>query len=742
MAVALAAIAEAQRLSRNSIAGTLPCDQARGTAYDGLAAFHEEHGWRDSGESDDLLPACDAYKWHGRPFYPSTWMAMPCALTAGAPAAAGDFAITIVVVGDAAAAAASAATWVRRAFGYGAHVSILVPAPLEGDAAVAALRRVAADAGAAVAQLPGAAAVPSAQWPLLALRAAHAAASDAAAAGGRPRRWHALLTEHTWFSVEEAAASVGWYNSALPLLMGHVDAGRVSTGVSVYGDCNTEPLLSGAFATWPVGSAGVLLSAAALTALSSAVLSSACPWPAAAEVVAQRWDVALGRCALAAGVPQMHSTSMYPTLDSELGQAWHFDNTPTVLEDAIAVGVSPLHQYTYLWDGSQQNDTMYTLDAALAPKYALAIPPAGAAAGAHAPHLPSAERCGASGRAAAAAAVAAWAAHARFPPPDDGADVEANTMTLTRASLYALHACVRVPPAERDRRTSPADFAYVVMGSSALRPRLVTLQARWGAWATAAGAAVYYFSDAGDAELNTTVLTDCAMCANTTKDDAQHRSLRGLQHALVHAPDARWFYLVDDDTDVDVEEAAAAVADIDPSVPIVAGFVVRARTRWSDVHTAFVSGGAGMLLSASAARAIGAALYTPACNFTRQNDISIAMCAYELGIPMVHLGGWNRYADLDVKDADCRQSVSEYVGAVSHHNIWTQVGLVWWFRNADAVARYKRPAPGEAFCWDPHSAVFKDPPPAPRCPVTAAGAQLMQSSFASLKIGKIAKLTK
>ena len=75
------------------------------------------------------------------------------------------------------------------------------------------------------------------------------------------------------------------------------------------------------------------------------------------------------------------------------------------------------------------------------------------------------------------------------------------------------------------------------------------------------------------------MLAGCVECAWHTKEGAQHRSLRGLQHTLCAAPAAQWYSMVDNETDVDVSEAAAVVRGINPAVPLVAGLVVRACTR-------------------------------------------------------------------------------------------------------------------------------------------------------------------
>jgi hypothetical protein len=229
------------------------------------------------------------------------------------------------------------------------------------------------------------------------------------------------------------------------------------------------------------------------------------------------------------------------------------------------------------------------------------------------------------GLAAARAAVASWTRRHRH------AKVRHLYHTWTRARLLSLHPCV----ADRSGSTRERDVVVVVMASSKKRDRLARQQASWGRRAEEAGARVVYVSDAPDAQLRGVTVLDDPASRDGTYDGAQHRSLRGLQHAVEAHPDARWYWLVDDDTYYDVSEAAAAVRFLDHRVPAAVGYVYRGMLRFGSEHRSSIFGGAGILLSAGAAAAMAPALYTAACPFTGVADITLSQCAYNLDVPLV-----------------------------------------------------------------------------------------------------------
>ena len=113
--------------------------------------------------------------------------------------------------------------------------------------------------------------------------------------------------------------------------------------------------------------------------------------------------------------------------------------------------------------------------------------------------------------------------------------------TLTMGSLIRIHPCVTL----YDGSTRVRDFVLIVMGSAKERLRLEIMQRLWSRSATDAGARIIYVSDAEDAALGTITLPGAR---EPSYAGAQNRSLKGLQYAVAQYPDARWYWMVDDDT--------------------------------------------------------------------------------------------------------------------------------------------------------------------------------------------------
>jgi hypothetical protein len=320
---------------------------------------------------------CDRFAWHGRPMFASVWeTSIPCAvLPPDEPAtAAGDVLLSVMVLNGSSLlrhAVDATQTWVPQAAALGGRVQFVVDAPTAAAAPAAALE-VLRTAGEVV-TLPdggdGVGADPRdarAQLPLRALR--HVASAARALPPAQRPRWHFLVPDDTYVNLDEAVAAVAFYNYRLPLLVGHVDAGKAVQG---YGNTDRPDEDAGKvrhYATRPAGPAGVLLSAAAVAALGPAVLTPACPWPGAGQERAQRWDFALGRCCWLAGVPQMPSPLMLPSLDNVQGKAWHMDRNQPPLEAAVSVSASAGGRYSYLRTDKTDptvDDTLLTIHAAL-----------------------------------------------------------------------------------------------------------------------------------------------------------------------------------------------------------------------------------------------------------------------------------------------------------------------------------------------------------------------------------------
>ena len=126
------------------------------------------------------------------------------------------------------------------------------------------------------------------------------------------------------------------------------------------------------------------------------------------------------------------------------------------------------------------------------------------------------------------------------------------------------------------------------------------------------------------------------LAGKASYDEAQHRQLRGLVHALQRPEYAAlpWVFFVDDDSWVNTRELPSLLHGWNVDAPFVLGHMWN-RPNWDPQHT-WPSGGAGMLLTRAAARLYADNLYTPACPFDYSNDITLGRCAWSLKIALVH----------------------------------------------------------------------------------------------------------
>ena len=205
---------------------------------------------------------------------------------------------------------------------------------------------------------------------------------------------------------------------------------------------------------------------------------------------------------------------------------------------------------------------------------------------------------------------------------------------FTTTTVMSVHPCIRAVAGARPLDAS-TDLAVVVMAGSV---RLERARAAASTWASMLPReAVLFVGDVNDEASG--MITLPSLAGRAGYHDAQHRTLRGLQH-LVATPsrlrDARWVLLVDDDTYVNVPELLGLVAPFNSDAPLLMGhFFYGPEERGGD-EISVVGGGGGMLLSRRAAERVAAALYTPACPYLPFNDVTISHCASTLGVAKVH----------------------------------------------------------------------------------------------------------
>jgi hypothetical protein len=168
------------------------------------------------------------------------------------------------------------------------------------------------------------------------------------------------------------------------------------------------------------------------------------------------------------------------------------------------------------------------------------------------------------------------------------------------------------------------------MGSSVALDRSIAVRDTWARSVQN----VFIYGDIDNAEVGMQTLPELAGRKNY--DDAQHRQLHGLKHALSNQSLAAlpWVFLADDDSWVNTRELPSFLHGWNPDAPILFGFI--ATQVANEPGRVWPAAGAGILLTRVAARLLADALYTPACPFEVFNDFTIGRCSWALGIAMVH----------------------------------------------------------------------------------------------------------
>ena len=174
------------------------------------------------------------------------------------------------------------------------------------------------------------------------------------------------------------------------------------------------------------------------------------------------------------------------------------------------------------------------------------------------------------------------------------------------------------------------DVVFIVMASSSQSYRVETQRASWMRWAKH----LIVLADAADEALGIMTLPEIA-----NKDgfaEAQWRQLYGMKWINEHDNELlnkSWFFLIDDDTWVNVPLLFKYVARFPPSLPLSFSHIYIMYN-----HQAVYNGGAGMLFSKSAFRLLATAVLTDACPLTEvdpgfvNNDNILSECAYATGV--------------------------------------------------------------------------------------------------------------
>lgn len=201
--------------------------------------------------------------------------------------------------------------------------------------------------------------------------------------------------------------------------------------------------------------------------------------------------------------------------------------------------------------------------------------------------------------------------------------------------LIQLHQLKQLNPVDAN------DVVFIVMASAAEKQRVAYQRASWMRWAKN----IYIFADEADARLGIRTLP--AIHNKTGFAEAQFRQLHGMKWILLERPDIaakRWFFLVDDDTWVNVPVLLSYLSQFPPILPLSFSHMYIMYDK-----QAVYNGGAGMLFTRTAFEILGSSVLTDACSLTAvdpgfvNNDNILAACAFSTGVLKVSSSKFSTY---------------------------------------------------------------------------------------------------
>lgn len=210
---------------------------------------------------------------------------------------------------------------------------------------------------------------------------------------------------------------------------------------------------------------------------------------------------------------------------------------------------------------------------------------------------------------------------------------------MSTAEFFGIHRCIGRPSDRRHWISNSEGIAYIVMASKNTRDRAEALLRHWGKHVPTALMRMY--SDVDDPSVRMITLPELA--GRGSYVDAQHRPLKGLQHALTTEPfkSAEFIMFADDDTFVNLPQLRYFASQWNPDVPALFGYM------WLRTSATWPSGGGGMLVTRAAAKMLAESLYTPACPFDDgHDDVTIGHCCWRLNIPLVHSNQFDSMGEL------------------------------------------------------------------------------------------------
>ena len=185
------------------------------------------------------------------------------------------------------------------------------------------------------------------------------------------------------------------------------------------------------------------------------------------------------------------------------------------------------------------------------------------------------------------------------------------------------------------------DVVFLVMASMQEKHRVACQRSSWMKWAKH----VLVFADANDSELDMMTLPEIEN--KTGFAEAQFRQLHGMKWVQRERPDLmgkKWFFLVDDDTWVNVPHLFTYLSSFPANLPLSFSHLYVMYDR-----QAVYNGGAGMLFAQKAFHTLASALLTEACPLSQvdpafvNNDNILAACAYSTGVIKVTSSRFSTY---------------------------------------------------------------------------------------------------
>ena len=185
------------------------------------------------------------------------------------------------------------------------------------------------------------------------------------------------------------------------------------------------------------------------------------------------------------------------------------------------------------------------------------------------------------------------------------------------------------------------DVVFIVMASAAEKQRVAGQRASWMRWAKH----IVILADEADAFLD--ILTLPSIRNKTGFAEAQYRQLHGMKWILQERSDLaarRWFFLVDDDTWVNVPALLSYMCQFPTNLPLSFSHVYIMYNK-----QAVYNGGAGMLFTKTAFDILGSSVLTDQCPLTAvdpgfiNNDNILAACAFSAGVLKVSSSKFSTY---------------------------------------------------------------------------------------------------